>query len=186
MDWSLQHCASVQKLCCNCKADFQSLLHSWEANIILINKPSGKISHLFSVGAIVCDLATSKKRKEFFGLQSTCEEHRLAQGLPGRKNKCSGTYKTSSGCSYFETWELHERELVDHGSKSKWSEIMVGAALVWMSLYFQLHWNQKGQVLFINNPGACWFYSYSLMILCLNLEYQSSRVFFFLVDIEET
>lgn len=32
-------------------------------------------------------------------------------------------------------------------------------------------------MLFINNAGACWFHSYSLKILCLNLKYQSSRDF---------
>lgn len=114
-----------------------------------------------------------------------CEKHRLcfAWGPLGRKNQSSSAWKISSYHGYFGLWEFHEQEPIyftrnDH-RKQEQMEQEKGRSSFSVNEYCIVHFHsvQDGEVLFINNPGAYWFLSYLLMILYLNLKYQTSRVF---------
>lgn len=64
------------------------------------------------------------------------------------------------------------------GSESELSKNMVeSSSSVDEYCIVNFHSVQGGEVLFINNPGVYQFLSYLLMILYLNLKYQTIRVF---------
>lgn len=107
----------------------------------------------------------------------------FAWGPPGRKNHCSSAWKISSYHGYFELRGFYEQEPIylTRNDHRKWERVEQehGRSSSSVNEYyiFSFHSVQEGEVLFINNLGVYWLPSYLLMILYLNLKYQTSRLF---------